>query len=146
MWKIQITSSVSSKQPEVTGQLPEKVLLATLDVVSMYTNTPQEESIDVLCEAHEIRGKFFTRYAKSQLPPFATSLSSFQQKIVLSLTVNFIDKKKLRYGEPGLAGNMRHFHVQTWKKHNTTDPRIIHWFRYWDDNLLFFNGNTSELL
>ena len=32
--------------------LPENVLLATLDVVSMYTNTPQEEALDVVQKAY----------------------------------------------------------------------------------------------
>lgn len=34
-------------------QIPDNVVLATLDVSSLYTNVPQEERIDVVCRHHE---------------------------------------------------------------------------------------------
>ena len=34
-------------------QIPDNVVLATLDVSSLYTNVPQEERIDVVCRHYE---------------------------------------------------------------------------------------------
>ena len=35
-------------------QIPDNVVLATLDVSSLYTNVPQEERIDVVCAITKI--------------------------------------------------------------------------------------------
>ena len=66
-------------------QIPDNVVLATLDVSSLYTNIPQEEGIDVVCRSYE-------HHYEQKLPIPTNDLrelsGSYLKKTLLSLMKN----------------------------------------------------------
>ena len=126
--------------------LPKTVLLATLDVIAMYTNTPQEEALDVCQEAFEKAEKGFYEINK-------ISSVSMRKLIELILTRNCFEFNNQFYLQKiGCAmGSQASPEICDLVMHRLenqiipTDSKILKWLRYRDDILLLYNGTPREL-
>lgn len=126
--------------------LPENVLLATLDVVSMYTNTPQEEALNVVQKAYVEAPQSY--YDMKKISP-----SSLRNLVKLILTRNCFEfDGQFFLQKIGCAmGSQASPEICDIVMHNLenciipTDPNIIKWLRYRDDILLLYNGSSEEL-
>ena len=127
-------------------KLPRNVILATLDVVSMYTNTPHNEALDECQLAYEQATQDYYDIPK-------ISSTSMRKLIELILTRNcfefndqyYIQKIGCAMGSqasPEICDIVLH---TLEKSIIQTEPHIIKWLRYRDDILLFYEGNKDEL-
>ena len=126
--------------------LPKTVLLATLDVVAMYTNTPQEEALDACQEAYEKAEK--GNYGINKI-----SSISLRKLLELILTKNcfefnnqfFLQKIGCAMGSqasPEICDIVMH---RLENQIIPTDSKILKWLRYRDDILLLYDGTPLEL-
>lgn len=125
--------------------LPETVTLATLDVVSMYTNTPQDEALDLVQKAYSEAPQSF--YEIKKISP-----SSMRKLVELILTRNcfefngqfYLQKIGCAMGSqasPEICDIVMH---PLEERIISTDPNIIKWLRYRDD-ILLYKGTRTEL-
>ena len=127
-------------------QLPENVLLATLDVVSMYTNTPQEESINVVCETYQNASQSLYEIPKISTASLRNLLKLILERNCFEFNGKFyLQKIGCAMGSQASPEICDIFMYKLEKSIIPTDPRIIRWFRYRDDILLLYKGNISEL-
>ena len=126
--------------------LPTGVLLVTLDVVSMYTNTPQEEALIASQEA----------YAKAPKDKYGInpiSVNSLRLLIKLILERNCFEFNNQFYLQKvgcamGSQASPEICDIVMHKLENSiipTDSNIIKWLRYRDDILVLYKGTIQEL-
>ena len=74
-------------------QIPDNVVLATLDVSSLHTNTPQEEGFDVVCHYYE-------DHYQQKLPIPTSDLQELMQLI--------LEENSFKFSEKTFRTNSRH--------------------------------------
>ena len=127
--------------------LPKNVILATLDVISMYTNTPQEEAINACEQAYEKAPKSYYDINKISAP-------SMRKLIELILSKNCFEFNKQFYLQKigcamGSQASPEICDIVMYDLENriiSTERNILKWLRYRDDILLLYTGTKDELL
>ena len=126
--------------------LPKNVILATLDVISMYTNTPQEEAINACEQAYEKAPKSYYDINKISAP-------SMRKLIELILSKNCFEFNKQFYLQKigcamGSQASPEICDIVMYDLENriiSTERNILKWLRYRDDILLLYTGTHDEL-
>ena len=100
--------------------LPDGVVLPTLDVCSLYTNSPQEEGIEVVCQ-------YYQEHYQSKTPIPTQSLGDLMRLILKENSFKFNDKHYLQthgiaMGTKNGCRSRRHFYGAHWKTATSHQP------------------------
>ena len=126
--------------------LPQNVLLDTLDVVSMYTNTPQDEAIQLTCNAYNAVENDLYDLQKINTPYLRDLLD-----LILTRNCFQFDNQFYRQKIGCAMGSQASPEICDIVMHHLelgiidSDPNIIKWLRYRDDILLLYNSKGEAL-
>jgi len=114
-------------------QIPDNVVLATLDVSSLYTNIPQEEGIDVVC-------RFYEDHYEQKLPIPINDLRELMRLILEENSFKFNEKHFLQTQgiairtKMAVAFSVVHFMADLEKRLLAASPfKPFVWKRFIDD-------------
>ena len=126
-------------------KLPDNILLATMDVVSMYTNTPQDEAISVTCASYDSAENDLYDLKKIQTHHMRDLLHLILTRNCFEFDSEFYRQKigcaMGSQASPEICDIVMH------KLENRiidSDKNILKWLRYRDDILIFYTGSKTE--
>ncbi len=130
------------------NDLPENVLLLTLDITSLYTNIPHEGGLEAL--------SFYLQDRESTLNPpnsFIIDLATFVMKYnYFSFENDFYLQVSGTSMGTICAPNYANLFVGFFEKNfifnpvkNTHISKIVKWYRYIDDIFCIYNGSSDDL-
>jgi len=123
----------------------DNYLLASFDIVNLYTNVPISETIDIL-RSNLTKNSSLTSKQISDLVELTEA--TLRQNYFTFEDEFYIQKEGLAMGSPlsSILSELFLNHIENTKlRSNRHSNRILFYFRYVDDTIVLFNGTSRQL-